>query len=127
MHQPALSRAVPIAAGAAVLIAGLIQLTPRKAHHLACCRAEPGSGRDFLPDAATAWRHGLRLARHCVCCCGNLMAIPLVVGVMDLRAMGLVTAAITAERLLPAGERVARVIGVLVVAAGVLLVARVPG
>jgi predicted metal-binding membrane protein len=127
MHQPALSRAVPLAAGAVVLIAGLIQLTSRKAHHLACCRAEPGSGRDFRPDAATAWRHGLRLARHCVCCCGNLMAILLVAGVMDLLAMAVVTAAITSERLLPVAERIARGIGVIVVAAGVFLVARAVG
>ena len=39
------------------------------------------------------------------------MAILLAVGVMDLRAMAVVTAAITVERLAPAGERVARVIG----------------
>jgi predicted metal-binding membrane protein len=43
---------------------------------------------------------------------------------MDLRAMALVTAAITAERLAPPGERVARAIGAGVVAAGLLLVAR---
>jgi predicted metal-binding membrane protein len=128
MHQPALSRAVPIAAGAAVLIAGLLQLTPWKAHHLACCRVEePGRSPTFRPDVATAWRHGLRLARHCASCCGHLMAVLLVVGVMDLRAMALVTAAITAERLLPAGERVARVTGAVVVAAGLLLVARAAG
>jgi hypothetical protein len=39
------------------------------------------------------------------------MAILLVVGVMDLRAMATVAAAITLERLAPAGERVARAIG----------------
>ena len=79
------------------------------------------------PDATTAWRHGLRLAHHCVCCCGNLMVILLVAGVMDLRAMAVVTTAITAERVAPAGERVARAIGALVVAAGVLLLARAAG
>jgi predicted metal-binding membrane protein len=35
-----------------------------------------------------------------------------------------VTAAITVERLAPAGERVARVTGAVVVAAGLLLIAR---
>jgi hypothetical protein len=35
------------------------------------------------------------------------MAILLVIGVMDLRAMAVVAAAITVERLAPAGERVA--------------------
>ena len=52
------------------------------------------------------------------------MAILLVVGVMDLRAMAVVTAAITAERLAPAGDRVARAIGVVVIGAGLFLIAR---
>ena len=38
--------------------------------------------------------------------------------------MAAVTAAITAERLAPAGERVARAIGLVAVVAGVLLIAR---
>jgi hypothetical protein len=43
---------------------------------------------------------------------------------MDLRAMAVVTVAITLERVLPAGEWVARQIGAVVVAAGLLLVTR---
>jgi predicted metal-binding membrane protein len=42
----------------------------------------------------------------------------LVVGVMDLRVMAVVGAAITIERLAPAGERIARAIGVVVVGRG---------
>jgi predicted metal-binding membrane protein len=52
------------------------------------------------------------------------MAILLVVGMMDLRAMALVTAAITAERLAPPGERVARAIGVVAVGAGMVLIVK---
>jgi predicted metal-binding membrane protein len=55
------------------------------------------------------------------------MVILLVLGVMDLRAMAVVTAAITAERLAPAGERVARAIGAVVVGAGLFLIARAAG
>jgi predicted metal-binding membrane protein len=51
----------------------------------------------------------------------------LVIGVMDLRAMAFVTAAITLERLAPAGQRVARIIGVVVVAAGLYLIVRGAG
>jgi predicted metal-binding membrane protein len=61
---------------------------------------------------------------HCSHCCAGPMAILLVVGAMDLRAMAAVTAAITVERLAPAGERVARVIGAAAVGAGLLLIAR---
>ena len=55
------------------------------------------------------------------------MAILLVVGVMDLRAMALATAAITIERLAPSGERVAQVIGAAAVGAGLFLVAHATG
>jgi len=124
MHQPALARTVPIAVGVVVLIAGSLQLTAWKARHLACCREVPGCGFTLRADAGTAWRHGLRLGLHCSQCCAGLIAILLVIGVMDLRAMAVVAAAITVERLVAAGERVARAIGAVVVAAGLSLVAR---
>jgi predicted metal-binding membrane protein len=127
VQLPILARAVPIAAAVVVLIAGALQFTAWKAHHLACCRQVPGGGRTLLADGNTALRHGLRLGLHCSCCCAGLTAILLVIGVMDLRVMGGVAAAITVERLAPAGERVARAIGVVVVGAGVLLIARASG
>jgi hypothetical protein len=46
---------------------------------------------------------------------------------MDLRAMAVVTAAITVERLAPAGERVAQAIGAGFVGAGLFLIARAAG
>jgi hypothetical protein len=46
-----------------------------------------------------------RLGLHCCRCCAGLIAILLVIGVMDLRAMAVVGAAITVERIAPAGER----------------------
>jgi predicted metal-binding membrane protein len=124
MQQPALARTVPIAVGVVVLIAGALQITTWKARHLACCRESPGLGRTLPADAGTAWRRGLRLGLHCSFCCAGPMAILLVIGVMDLRAMAVVTAAITVERLAPGGKRVARAIGILVVGAGLFLVAR---
>lgn len=61
MQQPALARAVPVAVGVVVLIAGSFQLTTWKARYLACCREAPGCGRTLPADAGSAWRHGLRL------------------------------------------------------------------
>jgi predicted metal-binding membrane protein len=124
MRLPAVSRAVPFAAGAVVLIAGLFQLSGWKARRLACCREAHAHGGALAGDAGTAWRHGVRLGLWCAGCCGNLMAMLLVAGVMDLRAMMVVTAAITAERLVPGGERVARAIGAAVVAAAAFMLAR---
>jgi predicted metal-binding membrane protein len=127
MRQPAVARAVPIAVGVIVLAAGYLQHTAWKARYLNCCRESPGRGRTLPADTGTAWRHGLRLGLQCSRCCASLMLILLVTGVMDLRAMGIVTAAITVERLAPAGERVARGIGAVVVAAGLFLIARAAG
>ncbi len=123
-REPALSRLVPFAAGGIVLVAGFLQLTSWKARLLACCREEPECGGALRADARTAWRHGLRLGLRCARCCGNLMAILLVLGVMDLGAMAVVTAAITFERVVSSGERVARATGIVVVASGLFLVAR---
>jgi len=127
MQLPALARAVPIAIGVLVLTAGSLQFTAWKMRHLACCRETPGRCRTLPADAGTAWRHGLRLGLHCGHCCFGPMAILLGLGVMDLRAMAVVTAAITVERLAPAGERVARALGALTVGAGLLLLARAAG
>ena len=127
MRLPMLSRAVPVAIGVVVLVAGALQFTAWKARHLACCREMPGPGRSLPADAGTASRQGLHLGLHCVACCAGLTAILLVVGVMDLGAMAIVAAAITAERLAPAGERVARAIGALLIGAGLFLIARAAG
>jgi predicted metal-binding membrane protein len=127
MREPGLARAVPIAVGVVLLIAGLIQFTAWKAHHLAYCREAPGRAGTPTAGAGSAWRQGLSLGLHCSQCCAGLMAILLVIGVMDLRAMAVVAAAIAIERLAPAGERAARAIGVAVVGAGVFLIARAAG
>jgi len=101
-------------------MAGFLQFTAWKARHLACCREGPARGR-------TAWQHGLRLGLHCSQCCVGLMAILLVSGVMNVLAMAVVAAAITVERLAPAGERVARATGAVALGAGLLLIVRAAG
>ena len=127
MQHSAVSRTVPTAVGVVVMMAGFLQLSAWKTRHLNCCREVPGSGRTLPPDAITAWRHGLRLGLHCSHSSAGLMVILLVIGVMDLRAMALVTIAITIERLAPAGQFVARAIGVCVVGTGLCLIARAAG
>ena len=126
MRHAALSRAVPFAIAAVVLAAGALQLTAWKRRQLACCRDAPDD--DALPaGSVNAWRHGLRLGLRCCRCCAGLTAVMLAAGMMDLRVMAVVTAAVTAERLAPNGERVAQVSGGVLVAAGMLLVMRAGG
>jgi predicted metal-binding membrane protein len=127
MQVPSVARSIPMAVGGVVVVAGVLQLTAWKARHLVCCREVPVRDRTLTSSAGTAWRHGLRLGLHCGACCSGLMAILMVIGVMDLRAMAMVTVAITVERLAPAGERVARAIGLVVVAAGMMLIVRAVG
>jgi predicted metal-binding membrane protein len=122
MLRPAFARALPLTAAAVVVGGGALQFTPWKARHLAWCR-EASVPTGSVP----AWRHGIRLGIHCSQSCIGLTAAVLVVGVMDLRAMAVATALITAERLGPAGAHVVRAIGALGVGAGLVLFARAIG
>ena len=119
-------RVTPVAVGIVVVIASAIQLSAWKARHLACWRDGPRRDRSSSPNFGAALRDGVRLGVQCVCCSAGPMAVLLVVGAMDVRVMGLVTAIITVERL-AATERVARVIGVFGAALGTLMVARAAG
>jgi predicted metal-binding membrane protein len=127
MQQAVLAHAVPVIAGGVVLLAGALQFTAWKIRQLACCREAPRCGGAGVLNAAAAWRCGLRLGLRCSACCAPLTAILLVVGIMDLRMMALVTAAVGLERLVPGGERLAQAIGILAVGAGTLMIGRAAG
>jgi predicted metal-binding membrane protein len=124
MRWPSVARSVPLVTGALLVLAGLVQLSGWKAGQLTHCRNAPGCERMPLPDARSAWRYGLRLGAHCSLCCSGLMAVLLVIGVMDVGAMTVVAAAITAERHAARPERVARAVGGVVVISGVLAMGR---
>ena len=120
-------RGVPLAIGVVILIAGALQFTAWKGRQLACCRDESTRCIALPASAESALRHGVQLGLQCGPCCANLMVDLLAAGVMNLGAMAVVTAAITVERLAPAGEQSARAIGVIVVGAALLLITRVVG
>lgn len=127
MHSSMLAGTVPLAGSAAILLAGGVQCSSWKVNQLACCRTADGPGTASASDAAAAMRHGLRLGLRCICCCCGLTVVLLVAGLMDLRVMAVVTAAITLERLAPRGERIARIIGAIVIGIGLLMTARAGG
>jgi predicted metal-binding membrane protein len=124
LRFPELARAAPVAMGVVVVIAGGLQFSAWKARHLACCRKAPARGQVLPAGAGTAWRYGLHLGFHCIGCSANLTAIFLVGGVMNLSAMAVLTAAVTAERIAPAGQSVARGIGAMAVGLGLWLIVR---
>ena len=121
------NRQGPFVAGAALALAGLYQLSPLKEACLRHCR---GPFRYLVHG----WREGrtgaLRMgAEHglfCVGCCWGLMLALFALGVMSLFWAAVVAAAIFAEKVLPRGLALARVLAVALVALG-LLVALAPG
>lgn len=123
MHRPALARSVPLITGAVLFFAGGLQLTAWKARQLCRCRDQANCVSMLSPDARTALGYGLRLGMHCLLCCLGLMMALLVTGVMNLGAMALITIAITGERLAPSPTLVARTAGVVMIVAGVLVIA----
>ena len=127
MRESALAHVVPIVVGVAVLVAGVIQHTEWKARRLAYCREV--ADRHLTPPvgAGAAWREGWCLGLHCVQSCAGLTLAMLAVGVMDLRTMAAVAAAVTFERVAPSGMRVARIIGVVIVAVGLVVIVQAAG
>ena len=121
---PALARFVPLLSGVVVIIAGAVQFTSWKAGRIACCRC---GHVDDLQEAIVPgmmFKRAFRLALQEGCCCANLMAVLLILGVMDLRAMVGITAAMLVERVAPADNRAVRGIGVVVVSIGMYTAAR---
>jgi predicted metal-binding membrane protein len=124
MRWPAIARAVPLGTGLVVLAAGILQVSPWKARHLACCRGLRPPRPRTRGRWSAAWKHGLRLGVHCGACCVGLTAVLLVEGAMDLRVMAAVTVGVTAERLAPVRARLARAIGAILAAGGLFLIVR---
>ena len=125
IREPALFHAQALIAGVVVVSAGAVQLTRWKAHHLARCRE--AFAFSSPRHAAMAWQDGLRFGVHCALSCAGPTATLLAIGIMDLRAMAVITAAVTGERLMPGGARVARGTGALALGVGLILIARAVG
>jgi predicted metal-binding membrane protein len=108
----------PWGAGAALVVAGLYQLTPLKDACLRRCRSPlsfVARGRRGRVRAATM---GLGHAAFCIGCCAGLMLALFALGAMSLFWMGAAASAILAEKTFPAGEWLARVTGLALLVLG---------
>jgi predicted metal-binding membrane protein len=116
------SRSAPLSA-IVLASAGLYQFSPLKRACLAQCR----SPVNFLtaywrPGVAGSFLLGMRHGIYCVGCCWLLMALLFVGGIMNLIWIAALALIVFVEKILPGGERVGRVLGVvLIVWAGVTL------
>ena len=119
MQHEMLASVVPALTGLVVMIAGILQLSSWKKQKLLCCR--DGHEQEVPADLVSAWRCGVGLGVSCNYCCAPMTLVLLILGVMNPLAMILVATAITAERLAPAAELTAKVIGVISVGFGLYL------
>jgi predicted metal-binding membrane protein len=98
----------PYVAAGVVAVAGIYELTPLKRLCLRRCRRPHADG--------PAFRSGLASGLHCVGCSGGLMAVLFALGLMSVVWMVVVAGAIFAEKVLPQGVRLTRLIAVAVLA-----------
>ena len=124
LASPAMVSASPWLGGGLLMAAGVYQWLPVKDACLSQCRSPLG----FL---AAEWREGTRGAlvmgiRHgtfCVGCCGVLMALLFVAGVMNLLWIAAIAIFVLAEKVGPGGRGLGRVTGLLMIAWGIWVIA----
>jgi len=124
--SPMMEVSSPILGGIILIAAGIFQFTPFKQACLSHCRTPLGF---FM----TEWREGkwgalvmgVRHGAFCVGCCWLLMALLFVAGVMNLFWMGVITAYVLAEKVLPGGHKVSWAIGALMLGWGIWMIAGV--
>jgi predicted metal-binding membrane protein len=112
--------------GAVLMVAGIYQWLPLKQACLAHCRAPLAFMQrhgGFQPSAAGSLRLGLRHGSYCVGCCWALMAVLFVVGVMNLLWIAALMILVLLEKVIPNGQRLARLTGGIAIAAGIWLIA----
>jgi predicted metal-binding membrane protein len=123
--SPEMSAASPMLAGAVLIAAGMFQWTPLKRACLSACR----SPLSFLMSRwhegrVGSLRMGMEHGLYCLGCCWALMALLFVGGVMNLVWIAGIAAIVLIEKVAPRGDVLARLAGVVLVAAGVLVAAR---
>jgi predicted metal-binding membrane protein len=115
----------PLLGGLLLVAAGVFQWTRLKAVCLVHCRSP-------LSFIVTSWREGrggaFRMGLHhglyCLGCCWLLMALLFVAGVMNLLWIAAIASFVLLEKIVPRGELVGRVAGIVLVVAGLLVLSR---
>ncbi len=116
---------LPVAAGAALVVAGLYQFTPWKGICLKACRTPLGfvMTHDFGGGSPAAYRAGLSHGLYCLGCCWALMAVLVIVGLMNLAWMAVIAIVFLLEKNWSRGVALSRLSGLAVVALGVAVIA----
>ena len=106
--------------GGLLVAAGIYQLTPLKYACLRKCQAPlMFFAHNWRNGATGAFRMGLSHGLYCLGCCWVLMGLLFYGGVMELRWIVGLAFYVAAEKLIPAGDRLSRFTGLLLVSWGV--------
>ena len=112
----------PALGGALLIAAGLFQFTDLKQACLAKCRTPVGFViAHWHEGPAGAFVMGAHHGGFCLACCWALMGLLFVFGAMNLLWIAGLAALVLAEKLLPAGERIAMLTGLPLIGTGIWL------
>ncbi|MCQ0986883.1 DUF2182 domain-containing protein [Jiella marina] len=119
LSQPMMwSTDVWLAAGL-LIAAGIYQLSPFKTVCLEHCRAPAEFlSRHWRPGPGGALRMGMEHGAYCLGCCWSLMALLFVGGIMNVYWIAGLAIVVLLEKLMPRGDRFARFLGPVLIAAG---------
>ncbi len=114
--------------GGLLITAGVFQWSRLKYVCLSHCRS-PMSFlmSDWKEGVLGALKMGLRHGTYCVGCCWVLMALLFVLGVMNLVWIATLAAFVLLEKVVPAGQRLSKATGLLLIGWGVVVAARILG
>lgn len=127
MHMGMQLTSAPLA-GAVLIAAGAYQWSPLKARCVARCRSPLGFMlNEWRERTWGAFTMGLRYAAWCVGCCWLLMTVLFVVGAMNVAWAAAISLYVLAERLLPGGGRLDRIMGAALTAWGIWTIAAALG
>ena len=116
------SRTTSIVGAALLVFAGMYQLTPLKNACLARCRSPLGFFMSEWRDGRTGgFTMGVKHGAYCVGCCGMLMGLLFVFGVMNLLWVAALSVLVLLEKIAPFGRAIARVSGVAMLAGAIAL------
>ncbi|MEO6319903.1 MAG: DUF2182 domain-containing protein, partial [Polaromonas sp.] len=119
--NPMIVSTSPLLTALLLLIAGVYQFSRLKQVCLSRCRTPVGFLLgEWRPGLKGAFVMGLRHGLFCVGCCWALMALLFVGGVMNLAWIAALSMAVAIEKLAPGGERLAAVLGLGLIAAGLV-------
>jgi predicted metal-binding membrane protein len=118
---PMMASASNILGGVVLIVAGLYQWTPLKEACLFHCQSPLTfilRHGGFRGDPAGALVLGVRHGIYCIGCCWALMVLLFVGGVMNLFWIAALAFLVLLEKVIPSGRIIARVVGVIFMAAG---------